>query len=140
MFLEKKFAHRVKSEFAPRRCAVLPTADWSLLPELIYDVISHLQILLLARRNYDHVASDFGFLPIHGRTGLNAQLEQLKAEIPRVFSRYERRFALASLEAEVDDDGVPYLRGSGSIRGLKGSLHLSISVKTRKIIEVDFEP
>jgi predicted component of type VI protein secretion system len=140
MFLEKKFAFRGKSEFTPRRCVVLPAADFCLLPEVVYDVISNLQILLLARRNYDHVALDFGFFPIHGRTGLSDQLERLQKEIPDVFARYERRFTLATLEAEVDDDGLPYLLGAGSIRGQKGALSFSISIKTRKITRVEFEP
>jgi predicted component of type VI protein secretion system len=140
MFLERKFARHLGHTFEQRRCTVLPEADWSSLPELVLDVVSHLQILLFARRNYDHVASDFGFVPIHGRMGLGSQVEQLKAEIPRVFARYERRFALAELESEMDDDGVPFLQAAGSIRGLKGTLSLNITVTTRKISQVAFGP
>jgi hypothetical protein len=140
MFLERKFARRVETAFEPRRCAVLPDADWGPLPEQVYDVVSHLQILLLARRNYDHIARDFGFLPIHGRTGLANQVEQLKTEIPRVFSRYERRFALTEIETEMDDDGVPFLQASGSIHGLEGRLTLYVTVTTRQIGRVEFGP
>ncbi|MGC4067270.1 MAG: GPW/gp25 family protein [Polyangiaceae bacterium] len=140
MFLERKFARRAESRFEPRSHLVLPDTDLKLLPELVYDVVSHLQILLSARRNYAHVAADFGFSPIHGRTGLSSQVELLKTEIPRVFNRYEPRFTLAELEAEMDDDGVPFLQATGTISGLVGKLALDIAVTSRRITRVAFGP
>jgi hypothetical protein len=142
MFLERKFAHAAGAGqgfgTTTVRCSVLPSADWSAMPEPVYDVICSLQLLLKARRNYDHVVRDFGFSPSHGQTGLDGQIELLQREIPAVFGRYERRFSLQELDADVDEDGVAFMRASGRVRGTEGTLSLLFSVSDRRISEVTF--
>lgn len=142
MFLERKFSRqRTGSEGGgPSVCPVLPDADWSALPELVYDVVCNIQLLLASRRRYSHVFADFGLSPSHGGHGQEAQLERLQAELPPTLARYERRFVLEKVAFEVDDAGVGAVKVSGQIPAAAGSLTFQFGLTSRKIAALEFAP
>jgi hypothetical protein len=142
MFLERKFSRADPDarNHDPALCPVLPAADWSLLPELLYDVICNIQLLLRSRRKYSHVFGDFGLTPSDGKHGREAELELLQAELPLSLARYEPRFRLDELELEVDDRGVGVLKASGELRKLGGRLIFRFGVVSRKIVSLDYVP
>jgi len=142
MFLERKFSRRraQSPSEGPSVCPVLPNADWSALPELVYDVICNIQLLLASRRKYSHVLSDFGLSPSHGEQGQEAQLERLQSELPLTLARYERRFLLDKIAFEVDDAGAGLIKVSGELPAAAGTLTFRFGITSRKIIALEFGP
>jgi hypothetical protein len=142
MFLERKFSREQSDARShdPALCPVLPAADWSLLPELLYDVICNIQLLLKSRRKYTHVFSDFGLTPSDGKHGREAELQLLQAELPLSLARYEPRFRLDVLDFEVDDRGVGTLRATGELQKLGGTVVFRFGVVSRKIVSLDYTP
>lgn len=142
MFLERKFSRKRTYADAPSPalCPVLPDADWSTLPELVYDVVCNIQLLLKARRKYSHVLSDFGLSASDGEHGQEAQIQRLQAELPATLARYERRFGLDELEFEVDDEGVSAMKVSGRLAALGGRLVFRFGVTSRKISWLEYSP
>jgi predicted component of type VI protein secretion system len=141
MFLRRKFGDPATRNGFEDACRnVLPRADWSTIPEPICDVVNNLQVLLSARRCYDHIALDFGLSPNEGQTGLAAQIERIQRELPGIMVRYERRFDLSALEVDVDDDGASFMIIKGNVRGLSGTLCISFSLPGRKITRINYAP
>jgi hypothetical protein len=140
MFLERKFSRRGAhgESRGPSVCPGLPQADWSTLPELVYDVVCNIQLLLASRRRYSHVLSDFGLSPSHGEHGQDAQLERLQAELPATLARYERRFVLEEVAFEVDDAGAGAVKVSGQIPAAAGGLTFRFGLTSRKIVSLEF--
>src|SRR5688572_19167162 len=141
MFLERKFSrHDPESRrVQPALCPALPHTDWSRLPEVVYDVLSNLQVLLSARRHYSHVFADFGLSPSDGQHGLEARIELLKAELPQTLGRYERRFRLDEVDVDVDDVGTPHMLLRGALLTEPGSLALRFGVIDRRIFSFEYE-
>lgn len=141
MFLERKFSQRsgVSEINDPPLSPVLPHADWSSFPELVYDVLSNIQLLLKARRGYDHILPDYGLSPSEGRFGHEGLIERLSVELPQTLRRYEPRFTL--LETDVEEtDGKRFMRATGTIRGLAGRFSFRFGILSRKVDSLDFEP
>ncbi len=142
MFLERKFS-RVDPESGrarPALCPVLPAADWRCLPALAHEVMVNVQLLLKARRGYDHVFPDYGLTPPEGSTGAEAQVERIQRELPETLARYEPRFRLAELDFEVDDEGRCLLLVTGSIAALSGTFRFTFSAASRRINGLEYLP
>lgn len=142
MFLERKFSSKRSEHGAcePPLCPVLPRAEWSALPELVYDVLCNIQLLLKARRGYDHIFPDFGLTPNEGHFGYEAMVERTQIEFPQTLARYEPRFTLDDSDIEVDDDGTYFSRATGTIRGIDGRFSFRFGVLSRKIDALEFVP
>ena len=122
MFLERKFSRRDPdlSRSDPPLCPALPAADWSSLPEVVYDVICNLQLLLAARRGYSHVFADFGLSASNGQQGLDARLDEV--------------------DVDVDDEGAPSLKLSGALPAAPGLLVFRFGIISRKILSFEYTP
>lgn len=160
MFLERKFAPQAPQAQRSALCDVLPEADWAVLPELVYDVLVNIQVLLKARRGYDHILPDYGLTASDGNTGAEAQVERLQRELPETLARYEPRFALKELDFEIEADGKSSVVVTGSIlatpagvqapavgapsastpRPLPGSFRFCFAATSRKILTLDYFP
>jgi hypothetical protein len=142
MFLERKFSghHPDRTRKHPALCPQLPAADWSRLPEPVYDVICNLQLLLASRRGYSHTLPDFGLSASNGQHGLEARVEALQAELPAMMARYEPRFRLAELAVDVDDAGSPSMKLTGTLPTAPGALTFRLGIITRKILSFEYEP
>jgi hypothetical protein len=142
MFLERKFSIQLDARlrFEPALCPALERLDRSALPELVYDVSCNLQLLLLARRGYDHVLGDFGLSASDGGTGHEARVETLQAEVPETFRRYERRFQLERLDFDVDPAGDTFMKATGRIDAAHGTLVFRFGIVSRTIVELAFRP
>jgi predicted component of type VI protein secretion system len=142
MFLERKFSrqHPDRSRKDPPLCPQLPAADWSRLPELVYDVICNLQLLLGSRRGYSHVLPDFGLSASNGQHGLEARVEALQAELPPMLARYEPRFLLGEVDVEVDDAGAPSMKLSGELPSAPGALTFRFGIISRRILSFEYDP
>ncbi len=141
MFLERHFSVREPNERTsdPPLSPVLPRADWSAFPELVYDVMSNIQLLLKARRGYNHCLPDYGLTPSEGRFGHEDLIERLNVELPRTLARYEPRFVLTETDVE-EHAGAYHLRVSGTIRTLPGEFCFRFGVLSRKIDSLEFTP
>lgn len=142
MFLERKFSVELgaRLRFDPALCPSLERLDRSALPELVYDVVCNLQLLLAARRGYDHVLGDFGLSASDGAAGREARVEKLQEEVPETFGRYERRFQLARLDFDVDDTGDTFMKATGRIDGACGTLVFRFGIVSRSIVDLAFRP
>ena len=142
MFLQRKFARNGADAASaePALCPGLLDVDWSALPEVIHDVVCNLQLLLLARRRYDHVLSDFGLSAESGQSGHAARVECLQQEVPETFARDERRFELTELDFEVDLSGSVSMKAAGRVALAAGVLELHFGVVGRKITKLCFVP
>jgi predicted component of type VI protein secretion system len=142
MFLERKFSRH--NPDAPRKdpplCPVLPDADWSRLPEVVYDVVCNLQLLLASRRGYSHVLPDFGLSPSNGQHGMEARVETLQAELPAMLARYEPRFRLQEADVDVDDAGSSNMKVSGELLSPPGAFSFRFGIISRKILSFEYEP
>jgi predicted component of type VI protein secretion system len=142
MFLERKFS-RPRPD-APHKdpplCPALPAADWSRLPELVYDVVCNLQLLLASRRGYSHVLPDFGLSASNGQHGIEARVEVLQAQLPAMLARYEPRFRLDEVDVEVDDAGAPQMKVSGELLLAPGAFTFRFGIISRKLLSFDYEP
>jgi hypothetical protein len=141
MFLERKFSSTLggRQRFEPPVCPGLQGIDRTELPELVYDVVCNLQLLLAARRHYDHVLPDFGLSTSDGQTGLEARVERLQREVPETFARYERRFGLQQLDFDVDDAGDAFMKVTGRVPAARATLVFRFGVVNRKIIELRYQ-
>ena len=142
MFLERKFSVELDARlrFDPALCPSLDGLDRSALPELVYDVLCNLQLLLGARRGYDHVLGDFGLSASEGATGREARVEKLQQEVPETLARYERRLSLERLDFDVDDAGDTFMKATGRIDGAQGTLVFRFGIVSRTIIGLAFRP
>jgi predicted component of type VI protein secretion system len=142
MFLERKFSrqHPDRARKEPPLCPQLPAADWSRLPELVYDVICNVQLLLGSRRGYAHLLPDFGLSASNGQHGLEARVEALQAELPATLARYEPRFRLDEVDVEVDDAGAPSMKLSGALPSAPGTLTFRFGIISRKILSFEYAP
>src|SRR5690606_344165 len=140
MFLERKFATQRRGP-APqaRHSRVLPNADWSRVPPTIHDIVSNIQILLQARRGYDHVFPDFGLSPVNGWHNVPEALERLNIELPETLARYEPRFVMHKLDFDVTDEGLNLIVVSGTVRDDGGLLHFTFEAERRRIVRVDHQ-
>lgn len=141
MFLERNFStyDPATRTTEPPLSPVLPRADWAAFPQLVYDVMSNIQLLLKARRGYDHVLPDYGLTASEGRFGHDDLIERLNVELPQTLARYEPRFSLVETDFE-EHAGAQYMRVSGTIRGVPGRFSLRFAILGRKIDRLDFEP
>ena len=142
MFLERKFSRTLEGRLRcePALCPSLDALDRSLLPELVYDVVCNLQLLLAARRGYDHVLGDFGLSAAEGGAGHEERVERMQREVPETFARYERRFQLGRLDFDVDADGQTTMKATGRIALCQGTLVFRFGIISRSIIELQFRP
>jgi len=141
MFLERKFSRKyARLRFEPPLSPSLDALDRSALPELVYDVVCNLQLLLAARRGYDHTLMDFGLSASEGGSGREARVERLKLEVPETFARYERRFSLSRLDFDVDEAGETSLVATGRVDAAKGALVFRFGINDRKIAKLEFRP
>jgi hypothetical protein len=142
MFLERKFSVELgaRLRFEPALCPSLEKLDRSALPELVYDVLCNLQLLLGARRGYDHVLGDFGLSASEGAAGREARVERLQAEVPETFGRYERRFQLARLDFDVDEAGDTFMKATGRIEAAQGTLVFRFGIVSHTIVDLAFRP
>jgi gene 25-like lysozyme len=141
MFLERKFSIALggRQTFEPPVCPGLQGIDRTALPELVYDVVCNLQLLLAARRHYDHVLPDFGLSTSDGQSGQEARVERLQREVPETFARYERRFALLQLDFDVDDAGDAFMKVTGRVPAAQATLVFRFGVVNRKIVELSYQ-
>jgi predicted component of type VI protein secretion system len=142
MFLERKFSRKLgaRLSFEPPQCQGLEHIDRSALPELVYDIVCNLQLLLAARRRYDHVLADFGLGTSDGQSGQETRVERLQQEVPETFARYERRFGVLQLDFDVADAGDAFMEVSGRVEAARGTLVFRFGVVSRKIVELTFQP
>jgi len=127
MFLERKFLTRIEQDAAratPRDLAPLPAP----LP----DVIHNLGRLLATERHVGHLLPDFGFSQ-SGHWSREGVIAHYSAELRQNLACYERRFQLVEIEAEVDDDGRPYLVVLGRVDGVAGMVTLHVDLARRHV-------
>lgn len=142
MFLERKFSQKLggRLRFEPALSPSLDKLDRSSLPELVYDVVCNLQLILSARRGYDHTLPDFGLSASEGGSGQEARVERLQLEVPETFARYEPRFSLARLDFDVDASGETLLKATGRIDAAAGALLFQFGIISRRISALAFRP
>jgi predicted component of type VI protein secretion system len=138
MFLERKFASPTRPGAAHRK-DVLPNADWSQVPSLVYDVVSNVQRLLRARRGFDHLFPDFGITPLNGWLSSNQAVDQLNREVPETLRRYEPRLRLDKMDFDVSDDGTNLFIIHGSLVRTERKLLISFEIDSRRIVHVDYD-
>lgn len=140
MFLERKFATQRRGPLLQaRRSRVLPNADWSQMPPTIHDIVANIQILLQARRGYDHVFPDFGLSPVNGWHNVPEALERLNIELPETLGRYEPRFVMQELDFDVTDEGLNLIVVSGTVKTDGSLLHFTFEAERRRIVRVDYQ-
>lgn len=137
MFLERKFAPTTAS--TTRRHEVLPDADWSQVPPLVYDVVTNVQRLVRARRGFDHLFPDFGVTPLDGWLSSSQAIDQLNREVPQTLNRYEPRLQLHTTDFDVSDDGTNLFIINGSLMLTGRNLRISFEVESRTIVRVDYD-
>lgn len=137
MFLERKFAPTAAS--TTRRREVLPDADWSQVPPLVYDVVTNVQRLVRARRGFDHLFPDFGVTPLDGWLSSSQAIDQLNREVPQTLNRYEPRLQLHTTDFDVSDDGTNLFIINGSLMLTGRNLRISFEVESRTIVRVDYD-
>ncbi len=140
MFLERKFVLDAAGPPAQSRFgSVLPNADWSYVPPTIHDIVNNIQILLRARRGYDHIFKDFGLSPITGWHNVPEVLERLNVELPETLSRYEPRFVMAKLDLDVTDDGLKLMVLCGVTKDDGSLLRITFEAERRHVVRVDYQ-
>jgi predicted component of type VI protein secretion system len=98
----------------------------------------NIQILLRARRRYDHLLPDYGLSAPHGKLADDNQIEVLQTQFPETLKRYEPRFNLGVLDFDVNDDGISFMTATGDLRVCPGTLRFSFTVNSRIILSVHF--
>ena len=116
MFLERKFM-----TLTERRTLAATAGALADLPERIHDVVRNVERLLAAERGVGHVLPDYGFSR-SGHWSVEGIIAHTTAELRQTLPRYETRFALDDVEAELDDDGHPLLLVLGRIGEVRVTL------------------
>ena len=127
MFLERKFMSPDE-----RAALVADAGRLAALPEPVQDVISNLVRLLAAERGVSHLLPDFGFSR-SGHWSAEGVIAHFGRELRENLPRYERRFELVDIEAELDDGGHPELLVLGRVQGVSGTVALTIDPVTRRL-------
>jgi len=127
MFLERKFLTPIERDAA--RAAARDRDAW---PPPLADVIGNLGRLLATERHVGHRLPDFGFSQ-SGHWSREGVIAHYSTELQQNLARYERRFQLVELEAEVDDDGRPYLVAVGRVDGVTGTVTLLVDLARRSV-------
>jgi phage baseplate assembly protein W len=130
MFLERKFMSP-----GERRERLLAAGPLAALPEEVRDVAQNLSHLLAAERGIGHVLPDFGFSR-SGHWSAEGLLTHCSRELRENLRRYEPRFALVDIEAELDADGHPALLVLGRVVGVSGLVSLTLDPIQRRICAV----
>lgn len=127
MFLERKFMSP-----GERAALTAATAELAALPERLQDVVRNLVRLLAAERGVGHLLPDFGFSR-SGHWSVEGVIAHFSRELRENLPRYERRFELLDIEAELDDDGHPELHVLGHSQGVDGLVTLTIDPVGRRL-------
>lgn len=117
MFLERKF-------MSPGERADLSTS-LATLPDRLQDVLRNLDRLLASERGVGHLLPDFGFSR-SGHWSAEGVIAHFSRELRENLPRYERRFEVVEIEAELDDDGQPELVVLGRADGVDGLVTLTL--------------
>ena len=130
MFLERKF-------MSPgERAALLADAGGlAAMPECLQDVIRNLVRLLAAERGVGHLLPDFGFSR-SGHWSAEGVIAHFSRELRENLPRYERRFDLVDIEAELEDGGRPTLLVLGRVQGMSGLVTLIVDPVARLLRSV----
>jgi hypothetical protein len=126
MFLERKF-------MGPADSAELHAGgDLAALPARLQDVVKNLVRLLASERGIGHLLPDFGFSR-SGHWSAEGVIAHFSRELRENLPRYERRFELIEIEAELDDDGHPEIIVVGRAGGVDGLVTLTLDPVRRCI-------
>jgi hypothetical protein len=127
MFLERKF-------MSPGERAELLTDAGGLaaMPERLRDVIRNLVRLLASERGVGHLLPDFGFSR-SGHWSAEGVIAHFSRELRENLPRYEHRFELVDIEAELDDGGRPELLVLGRVPGVSGVVTLTVDPVARRL-------
>jgi hypothetical protein len=125
MFLERKFMSQAE------RAELADGGGLAALPERVQDVVRNLGRLLASERGVGHLLPDFGFSR-SGHWSAEGIIAHFSREL-RENLRYERRFELIEIEAELDDDGRPELVVLGRVRGQDGAVALTLDPVGRRL-------
>ena len=127
MFLERKFLSPDE-----RAALVADAGRLAALPEAVHDVVRNLVRLLAAERGVGHLLPDFGFSR-SGHWSAEGVIAHFGRELRENLPRYERRFELIDLEAELDAGGRPELLVLGRVTGVSGTVTLTIDPVARRL-------
>jgi hypothetical protein len=127
MFLERKF-------MSPGERAALPI-DLVRLPEPLQDLVRNLSRLLASERGVGHLLPDFGFSR-SGHWSSEGVIAHFTRELRENLPRYEHRFELLEIEAELDDDGRPELLLLGRVQGIDGLVKMALDPIGRRLRSV----
>jgi hypothetical protein len=127
MFLERKFMSPDE-----RAALVADAGRLAVLPESLQDVIRNIVRLLAAERGVGHLLPDFGFSR-SGHWSAEGVIAHFGRELRENLPRYERRFELVDIEAELDDGGRPELLVLGRVHGMSGTVVLTIDPVARRL-------
>jgi hypothetical protein len=127
MFLERKFMSPDE-----RAALVADGGGLAALPEPAQDVVRNLVRLLAAERGVGHLLPDFGFSR-SGHWSAEGVIAHFGRELRENLPRYERRFELVDIEAELDDGGRPELLVLGRVQGVNGTVALRIDPVARRL-------
>jgi len=130
MFLERKFMSP-----GERAALVADAGGLAALPECLQDVIRNLVRLLAAERGVGHLLPDFGFSR-SGHWSAEGVIAHFGHELRENLPRYEPRFELVEIEAELDDGGRPELLVLGRVHGMSGLVTLTVDPVARRIRSV----
>ncbi|HTE51637.1 MAG TPA: GPW/gp25 family protein [Kofleriaceae bacterium] len=130
MFLERKFMSS-----GERAALFLDAGGLAALPEGLQDVVRNLVRLLATERGVGHLLPDFGFSR-SGHWSAEGVIAHFSRELRENLPRYERRFELVEIEAELDDDGHPELIVLGRAHGVDGLVTLTFDPVRRRLREV----
>ena len=126
MFLERKFMSPDE-----RAALVADGGGLAALPEPAQDVVRNLVRLLAAERGVGHLLPDFGFSR-SGHWSAEGVIAHFGRELRENLPRYERRFELVDIEAELDC-GRPELLVLGRVPGVNGTVTLTIDPVARRL-------
>jgi len=105
------------------------------MPECLQDVIRNLVRLLAAERGVGHLLPDFGFSR-SGHWSAEGVIAHFSRELRENLPRYERRFDLVDIEAELEDGGRPTLLVLGRVQGMSGLVTLIVDPVARRLRSV----
>lgn len=130
MFLERKFM--TEAERRERRLALGKLAA---LPDPIREVIENLDRLLSTERGVGHVLPGFG-LSRSGEWSAQGLIAHSTRELQETLPRFERRLAVAEIDADVDGDGHPALYVVGHVAGAAAVVTIGIDPVRRRVFSV----
>ncbi|HKE15791.1 MAG TPA: hypothetical protein VKB80_13035 [Kofleriaceae bacterium] len=130
MFLERKFMSP-----GERASLLADAGGLAAMPECLQDVIRNLVRLLAAERGVGHLLPDFGFSR-SGHWSAEGVIAHFSRELRENLPRYEQRFDLVDIEAELEDGGRPTLLVFGRVQGMSGLVTLTVDPVARRLRSV----